>query len=314
MMDHGVSYPTIYQSDDSELGIALTLRDTIGLPKDKIYVLGEHTWHSAYIGNATDPNGLTIIANKVVNWKNHTSSYGYGDVYFYGMDEARGDILLSERLAWETVHENGAKVFVALGWSNTNAVNIVGDMLDVAVFAGPPNTTHAAQWHNNGNKIFSYANPQVGVENPEIYRRNYGFALWNEGFDGAMNYAYQHSYGHIWNDFDDLEYRDHVFAYPASDGVIDTIQWEGWREGVDDTRYLATLMKMEGSEISARAIISNSLSKGEDMATIREKVIKKILKSSPIANEKLKIGAVNSVWNITRTTFGHSIGIPVNGN
>jgi len=45
-----------------------------------------------------------------------------------------------------------------------------------------------------------------------------------------------------------------------------------------------------------------------------EKVIKKILKSSPIANEKLKIGTVSSVWNITRTTFGHSIGRPVNGN
>jgi hypothetical protein len=118
------------------------------------------------------------------------------------------------------------------------------------------------------------------VENPEIYRKNFGFTLWNDGYDGAMDYAYQDTCGQsIWNDFDDINYRDHVFAYPTSNGVIDTIQWEGWREGVDDTRYLATLMKLEGSDTSARTIITNSLSKGEDMATIRKKVIDQILKS-----------------------------------
>ena len=29
------------------------------------------------------------------------------------MDEARGDNLLSERPAWQTVHNNGGKMFVA---------------------------------------------------------------------------------------------------------------------------------------------------------------------------------------------------------
>ncbi|TFH06713.1 MAG: DUF4091 domain-containing protein, partial [Nitrosomonadales bacterium] len=114
---------------------------------------------------------------------------------------------------------------------------------------------------------------------------------------GAMNYAYQHEFGQsLWNDFDDASAthaRDHVFAYPTSDGVIDTIQWEGWREGVDDTRYLATLIKKEGCDTSARALVSDSLSKGDDMATIREKVIAKILMSSPAANKKLEFGVVN---------------------
>ena len=56
-----------------------------------------------------------------------------------------------------------------------------------------------------------------------------------------MDYAYQHGFGHVWNDFDDKTYRDHVFAYPTLNGVIDTVQWEGFREGVDDVRYLTTL-------------------------------------------------------------------------
>jgi len=86
-----------------------------------------------------------------------------------------------------------------------------------------------------------YANPQVGVEDPMSYRRNFGLVLWRAGFDGAMDYAYQHGFHHIWNDFDDRSCRDHVFAYPTVNGVVGTIQWEGFREGVDDVRYVATL-------------------------------------------------------------------------
>ncbi|RPI38330.1 MAG: hypothetical protein EHM53_09150 [Methanoregulaceae archaeon] len=159
-------------------------------------------------------------------------------------------------------------------------MDIVGDLLDTAIVAGPLNTTQAAQWHMNGKRIFSYANPQVGVENPYLYRKNYGFALWNAGYDGTMNYAYQHGFGNIWNDFDHVHYRDHVFAYPTSDGVIDTVQWEGFREGIYDTRFIATLLKNGGDQASVRTLIADSLSKGEDPAEIREKVIDQIPISS----------------------------------
>jgi hypothetical protein len=115
------------------------------------------------------------------------------------------------------------------------------------------------------------------VENPELYRKNYGFALWNAGYDGSMDYAYQHEAGALWNDFDSVNFRDLVFAYPTSNGVIDTIQWEGWREGVDDTRYLATLIKLEGNDTSAKEIVVDSLSRGDDMTTVRKNIINYIL-------------------------------------
>ena len=99
----------------------------------------------------------------------------------------------------------------------------------------------AARWHSIGAKIFSYNNPQVGEEKPETYRRNFGLQLWQNDYGGTMDFAYQLGFGHIWNDFDD-EYRDHNFTYPTTNGVIDTIQWEGQREGVDDVRYLSTLL------------------------------------------------------------------------
>jgi hypothetical protein len=314
MKDHGVVYPTFYNwygEDDpwnQTLRHALSIRNQTGLPTDHLYILSLET------GNSTDIKNLTQLERDVNKWKKVTSQFGYQDVYIYGLDEAKGEVLQSERPAWQTVHRVGGKVFVAVS-DNVDAVNSVGDLLDVAVVAGPLNATHAAQWHSYGKRIFSYANPQVGAENPEIYRKNYGFALWNAGYDGAMNFAYQYGFGpSIWNDFDSAEthFRDHVFAYPTSNGVIDTIQWEGWREGVDDTRYLATLIKHKGSDTVGRAIITDSLSRGDDMSTIRKKVIKQILISQPAVNEKLKIDAFNSIWNITRTTFGMTSFISVN--
>jgi len=271
--EHGVLYPTLdqwYLPDTRYYQNIITqfsLRNQAGLPNDHIY-------SRAFETNDKD------IKNKATQLKQITSQYGYDDVYIYGIDEARGNVLLSERPAWQTVHATGAKVFVAVD-NNNDAVNVVGDLLDVANYYGPYNTEQVEKWHSQGKRIFSYGNPQVGIENPEIYRTNYGFALWNAGYDGAMNWEYQGSFNHIWNDYDSAStnYRDHVFAYPTSDGIIDTIQWEGWRTAVDDTRYLASLMNKEGSETSARAIVTDALSNGEDMATIRNSVINQILSS-----------------------------------
>ena len=189
MKDHGVLYPTLnqwYSDEDPDapnLRLALSLRSQTGLPTDTIYLIDLLT------GNPTSTTALTTLKNDVSDWKRITSEYGYRNVYVYGIDEAKGDVLLSERTAWQAVHSAGAKVYVALGSGNTDAVNSVGDLLDVAVFAGPLDTSQAAKWHAKGKRIFSYANPQVGVENPEIYRKNYGFALWNAGYDGAMDYV-----------------------------------------------------------------------------------------------------------------------------
>ena len=47
------------------LDTALTLRDTVGFPKDKIYLLGDWDGHDSYIGNATDPADLAEIAATV---------------------------------------------------------------------------------------------------------------------------------------------------------------------------------------------------------------------------------------------------------
>ena len=220
---HGVEYPSSYQNDIHLLQKEMEIREKAGLPKGPFYSLG--------FGNGPPPYTaaqLENLKNQVKELIELAKKNGYEDVYVYGLDEATGDRLKSQRPAWNAVHEVGGKVFVAC---YPKAFEAMGDLLDLAVLPLAPDPKEAAKYHGVGHQIFSYANPHVGMEEPETYRRNYGLLLWKAGYDGYMDYAYQVSHGHIWNDFDNKRYRDYAFAYPTVDGVIDTIQWEGFRDG-----------------------------------------------------------------------------------
>jgi len=234
MRAHGVLYPNLYQgySNPQVLRRELELRQEVGLADDILFTLGRGT------DNVTSEDALNSLKNDVKTWRELAADFGYKEVYFYGADEAMGERLTAQRKAWEAVQEAGGKTFVA-GYEGT--FEAMGDLLNLLVWAGRLSAQEAEKWHRVGSKIFSYSNPQVGVEEPETYRRNFGLLLWKAGYDGAMDYAYQHGFGHVWNDFDSNSYRDHNFAYPTVNGVVGTIQWEGFREAVDDVRYVTTL-------------------------------------------------------------------------
>lgn len=268
MKDHGVLYPTMYQPALAFAEKEFEIRKSLGLPTDKLYFLGISTE-----GPLIKPENLHKLKDRISEWKSLVQAYGYKDLYIYGHDEAKGEALLAQRNAWQAAHDAGAKVFVA-GYEG--AVDVVGDLLDLIILAGEFKPKEVEKWHKRGKKVFIYANPQVGVEDPETYRRNYGIPLLCNGYDGVMNYAYQHeSGGNIWNDFDDKEGRDHVFAYPASDRVIDTIQWEGFREAVDDVRYLTTLANLIGA--SAYQSVCKDVLPESDLGSVRETIIKRII-------------------------------------
>jgi hypothetical protein len=237
MVEHGVDNPTVYQGigDKELLDKYLKLLHKAGSKSKSLYSLG--TGLSAF--KFTTPEGLGAFKQACIDTKAFCKQYGIHDLYVYGVDEATGEVLASQRKAFAAAHEAGVKLFVA-GYAGT--FDAVGDLLDILVYAHIPSAAEAKKWHSIKHSIWSYANPQAGVENPLAYRRNYGLLLWKQNFDGACTYAYQHAMGSIWNDFDDITYRDLCFTYPTTTGVIDTIAWEGYREGVNDVRYLTTLL------------------------------------------------------------------------
>ncbi len=236
MLAHGVTYPTVYQPlNRAALGKTLEMRKHVKLDESTLFYLGTGT------GNPQTSGELDGLKRRLSVIKEIAGEHGIERVYLYGVDEAKGEKLVSQRRAWQLVRDEGIKVFTA---GQAEAFPVVGDLLDLLVMAGKLQRAQAESVHQIGHKIFSYANPPTGPENPEIFRRNYGLELWRNNYDGAMPYAYQDSMAFTWNDFDHARYRDHNFTYPTVDGVIDTIAWEGFREGIDDVRYVTTLEDM----------------------------------------------------------------------
>jgi len=235
MFAHGLRNCQHYSIRKDMLGEVLEIRKEVGMDNRTLYLK-----NTIPIGNPTDPAALEAIKKNVQEIIQFTKAYGTKVVYFYGMDERRGDVLRSQRPAWAAVRDAGGKIFVA-GYEEN--IDVMGNVQDMHVRAGPPNAEEVGKWHALGHKIFCYAHPQTAVENPVVYRRNFGLLLWKYDYDDASTNAYQHTFGATWNDFDHRTYRSHTTAYPTVDGVIDTIAWEGYREAVDDVRYVTTLWK-----------------------------------------------------------------------
>ncbi len=280
MVAHNVMNPTIYQKmeDDGLLTRVFELREEAGMDHPRVYSLGIST------GAPKTEEALADLQERVVEWREFVEDRGYETLYVYGIDEAKGEELEAERTAFEAVHEVDAKVYVACykDW-----FELVGDLLDMPVWSGEPLAEEAEKAHSVDARIFNYGNPQGGVEEPETYRRNFGLLLWSVNYDGAMTYAYQHSFGHGWNDFDSDRYRDHNMAYPAVDGVIGTIEWEGYREASDDVAYVTTLLNLiaEAEEAGGRRRKKARAARDwvmaidpeGDLDEIREGVIKRIM-------------------------------------
>jgi hypothetical protein len=281
MHDHGVDNPTLLQrGNGAYIPQMMALRNEAGM-------LGSELFDHAVV---TQPGQEASVLADLAGLIERTAPYGVTDVYVYGIDEARDPaVLLSEVPVWEAVHEAGGKVFAS--GRRTSADNpqgpraVVGEHIDAFVCAGEPDAAEASGWHDLGHRIFAYACPQGGVEEPETYRRNFGLLLWQRGYDGEMDFAYQWALGSIWNDFDSDEYRDHNFTYPTASGVIDTIQWEGFREAVDDVRYLTVLLELrdrlhgEGVDTSTTDAWIEALKGGslDDLDAIRSDMIDRIL-------------------------------------
>jgi hypothetical protein len=271
MVKHGVVNSAVndidYTPNNKATKQMFTIRKQAGMDNTNIYFT---TWDFPSIDTFS-------------HYKNMLVPYGVKNLYAYGPDEKD----LNDRVNRSyitAIHNAGGKVMDA---QDTEQADSVADILDLAVVSGSPSEELANRYHSYGHKVYSYYNPQVVPEYPRLFRMNYGLLLWQRNYDGAMDFAYQWGFGDIWNDFDNTNWRDHSFAYPTNNGVIDTVQWEGFREGVDDVRYLTTLqntikkVKSQGKNTIDAEKYLTDLKKSDltsqDLDAIRSQMINYIL-------------------------------------
>jgi hypothetical protein len=298
MKDHGITNPTVYDLDNNSAQ-EISIRQQAGLDNTNVYHV--------------DPAGSTVNAEYISTYKNLLSPYGVVNIYEYGPDEASLNDP-AHRSQIDNIHAAGAFYFDAQGQAYADAI---ADVMDLVIAAYAPSPTLAAKYHSYGHKIYLYDNPQTVPEYPRTFRMNYGLLLWQKDYDGAMDFAYQYSFGDIWNDFDYNTYRDHVFAYPTSNGVIDTIQWEGFREGINDMRYLTALQnaissaKTQGKNTSAAENYLTQLKSSDltnqDLDAIRSQMIQYILSLTSSSSSSSGSGSSSSSSSGGSSSGGSSI-------
>ena len=88
----------------------------------------------------------------------------------------------------------------------------------------------------------------AAASDPVTNRVDSGLLLWRSNLYGAFLPDYQTAFGADPYDEDSAgaapakaAFRPLMLTYPVKDGVVDTLQWEACREGVNDVRYLTTM-------------------------------------------------------------------------
>jgi len=278
MVAHGCRNPVIYPQanakadgtlDFRQLEIVLNARELAGMPKDRLFLLGAGRVNSSQkIGEEQ----YAINVRQVKELVEYLHQRGYGDVHLMGADEATGEALMVQRDAWKSIHEGGARVFVAHYAGYTEGI---GDLLNVPIMLHPmhvlmdrhslmpaekflamPPEVHEGlevdlllkpdvqdkirRVHEAGHRVYTYMDPCAGHVWVEHHRLMRGLGLWKAQLDGTMTWAYSH--------ISQPRYRK-AGPFDVSIGFVlrgktasfDSLSWEAYREGYDDARYLATL-------------------------------------------------------------------------
>lgn len=167
-------------------------------------------------------------------------------IYCFGWDEPSMSRLRGQRLPWKFLHDNGLKTY-----STAHSAHLLhaGYNEDFVNYGGSYSKEAAATWHKFGARITTYAAPHTGPENPDVVRRNHGMDLYLCDHDGTNNYEVDGG----WNDFRGAVYnfRGFNWIYYGTIEPINTIQFEGFREAIDDVRYATLLQQLAQKAIAS---------------------------------------------------------------
>ncbi len=171
--------------------------------------------------------------------------YGHTNFYSYGIDEGDAGAVRAQQPAWALVRNAGGKVMVTTYPRGELLFNL--DMVNLPFAPHPEFAAEAVRKIHQADPdaiTAWYSNPHTGPENPDFTRRFYGLVPYGNGFDANMQYAMLNHNVKMWNEFGDTyesDRRSHSIIYPTCDDYVDTLAWEGLREGIDDIRYMTLL-------------------------------------------------------------------------
>lgn len=223
--NHGFRYATITQGPDT-LGSAVDLYKAAGLASPIVYSC------------LRDPSPIDRV--EAVEQARRASQ---DDPFYYLVPP--GD--LQDKSA-ATVRRSGSLVGSIV--ASSNSFDALKNDLDLVIY--PEDEPYVQKLLRTGGQRSVnirdwWVWPSAQVD-PQIARLYSGFLLWRSDLYGAFVSDYESTYGadpydeaSTPTDAASFPYRPAMMTYPAAGGVIDTVQWEAAREGVNDVRYLTTM-------------------------------------------------------------------------
>ena len=231
----------LYPGD--ELLTAWELAKKHGMRTDSLFTgeLKENCEWGMKIGWERDPSA---VADQLRTCAVHRAQlfdrrFGTHDVWITYGDEPGSAWVRKNRPLFEIYQREGFKFMIAGSDIVYNLTGYAFDWFNAA--SAPEDARLATLWSRTGEAdVAWYANQHVGAENPSLSRRQNGLAAWLSGYTALCNYTEDLG---PWND-DTTTYRPMVYAYGTYDGVVDTLAWEAFREGIDDIRYGTLLCRL----------------------------------------------------------------------
>ena len=231
--------------DFSELDKLLAMARCAGLTRSPFTWLGHNILFEPRSSDPTTPRNMEEVIEYINQYvpavNQFCRSKGYPQPAFYGPDEASGAQLIALKPAYEAINKAGG---IATSACYPDYFSVLGTAMTLPILFGgvtSPSTERIVRaTQAAGQEVWIFNSPCTGGQPPSVYRRRYGLFLWKNGENGAAPWEYSGVSSYPFN----YEQPLFAFAFPTWSGKpIDTIIYEAYREGIYDTRYMATLEK-----------------------------------------------------------------------
>jgi len=294
VLAHNLFHPEISQTDEN---FAIIKR--LGFPLDGP-VIGSNfaPWYARHFGGRLtfdDMMGAKAASEKARDF--YMKNVGHTKDVVTGYGDEQGAAFVATHRPFHPYYE---RYGIRVGAAGPEALFTKGaHVLRYNLMAcDPGDPTRTLPWLTMRDAYVGfYANQHTGSENPAYIRRQNGMAGWLNFMNIIFNYEFATG---PWNDLDSECYKPMVIAYMNNGGIVDTLQWEGFREAIDDIRY-ASLLQLEidkalqtddsnvayKTEARKALLFFAQMKSGEmDLDAVRGEMIRFILKLKSMAPKK----------------------------
>ena len=236
LYDHSVFHGVVLTPDNVD---CLPLLKEIGFPLNPLSGIVMTPWFGLNFGGRMSFAQLMSAKYAAKECKEFYDKYVPGaQILVAHGDEQGAAFVTTHREFFKYYNEKGIKVGCA---GHDALMNKGGYAYGWYPMGGEPDCNEKARpWHELGNApVGFYASQHTGSENPQFVRMQHGLLGYLSGL--TMTYNYEFAVG-SWNDRVNELYKPMVITYACGDGLMETIQYAGFREGCDDIRY-ATYLK-----------------------------------------------------------------------